>query len=50
VNERSIGKMSPCILHGGEILTLGRLMLLFLPPRHFAEHVRAVAPPPEFDK
>jgi hypothetical protein len=48
VNERDIGKMTPHTLRGGEILTLGRLMLLFLPPRNFAEHVRGIAPPPEF--
>jgi hypothetical protein len=48
VNERDIGKMTPHPLRGGEILTLGRLMLLFLPPRDFAEHVRGVAPPSEF--
>jgi hypothetical protein len=50
VNEKSIGKLSPCPLQGGEILTLGRLMLLFLPPRHFAEHVRGVAPPAGFNR
>lgn len=48
VNERDIGKMTPHPLRGGEILTLGRLMLLFLPPRDFAEHVRGVAPPSDF--
>lgn len=50
VNEIDIGKMTPCQLYGGEIITLGRLMLLFLPPRHFVEHVRGVAPPPEFSR
>ncbi|HEY5283397.1 MAG TPA: FHA domain-containing protein [Polyangia bacterium] len=50
VNEIDIGKMAPCPLHGGEIITLGRLMLLFLPPRQFAEHVRAIAPPRDFDR
>jgi pSer/pThr/pTyr-binding forkhead associated (FHA) protein len=49
VNERNIGKLTPCPIQGGEILTLGRLMVLFLPPRHFAEHVRGVAPPPDLD-
>lgn len=48
VNEVSIGKLTPFTLQGGEILTLGRLMMLFLPPRLFAEHVRGVAPPPDF--
>jgi pSer/pThr/pTyr-binding forkhead associated (FHA) protein len=48
VNEIDIGKMTPRALHGGEIITLGRLMLIFLPPRNFAEHVRGIAPPPEF--
>lgn len=50
VNEVDIGKMTPCRLQGGEIITLGRLMLLFLPPRLFVEHVHGVAPPPEFGK
>ena len=50
VNEVDIGKLTPCTIHGGEIITLGRLMLLFLPPRQFSEHVRGVAPPPEFGK
>lgn len=50
VNEIDIGKLAPCTLRGGEIITLGRLMMLFLPPRQFAEHVRAVAPPSEFGK
>jgi hypothetical protein len=50
VNEIDIGKMAPCPLRGGEIITLGRLMLLFLPPRQFAEHVRAIAPPRDFGK
>lgn len=48
VNEIDIGKMTPCVLQGREIITLGRLMLLFLAPGQFAEHVRGVAPPPEF--
>jgi hypothetical protein len=48
VNEKDIGKMTPVPLQGREILTLGRLMLLFLPAQHFAEHVRGVAPPPGF--
>jgi hypothetical protein len=48
VNEVDIGKMAPCLLRGGEVITLGRLMLLFLPPRQFAEHVRAVSPPSDF--
>ncbi|HEX7499849.1 MAG TPA: FHA domain-containing protein [Polyangia bacterium] len=48
VNEVDIGKMTPRVLQGGEVITLGRLMLLFLPPQHFAEHVRGVVPPPEF--
>ena len=50
VNEKAIGKLSPCALAGGEILTLGRLMLLFLPPRHFADHVRRLAPPAGFNR
>jgi len=50
VNEVDIGKMTPCSIRGGEIVTLGRLMLLFLPPRHFAEYVRGITPPPEFDR
>lgn len=50
VNEVEIGKMKPFPLQGGEVLTLGRLMLLFLLPAQFAEHVRGVAPPPEFDR
>jgi FHA domain len=50
VNEIDIGKMTPCALHGGEIITLGRLMLLFLPTRQFAEHIRGITPPPEFGK
>ena len=50
VNEIEIGKLAPCVLRGGEIITLGRLMLLFLPPRHFAEHVQAIALPPNFDR
>jgi hypothetical protein len=48
VNEIDIGKMTPCAIKGREIITLGRLMLLFLPPLQFAEHVRGIAPPPEF--
>jgi hypothetical protein len=50
VNEIDIGKLTPYKLQGGEIITLGRLMLLFLPPQQFAEHVRGVAPPPEFGR
>jgi hypothetical protein len=50
VNEIDIGKMTPHILRGGEIITLGRLMMLFLPPRHFMEHVRAIAPPVNLGK
>jgi pSer/pThr/pTyr-binding forkhead associated (FHA) protein len=50
VNEKDIGKMTPFPLQGREILTLGRLMLLFLPAQHFAEHVRAVALPPGFGR
>jgi hypothetical protein len=50
VNETAIGKMTPHPLQGGEILTLGRLMVLFLPPQNFAQHVRGIAPPPEFGK
>lgn len=49
VNDADIGRMTPRILQGGEILTLGRLMLLFLPPKNFAEHVRGVAPPSSFE-
>jgi hypothetical protein len=49
VNDADIGRMTPRILQGGEILTLGRLMLIFLPPRHFADHVRGVAPPGSFE-
>lgn len=48
VNEKEIGKMTPFPLQGREILTLGRLMLLFLLPQQFAEHVHAIAPPPDF--
>ena len=48
VNEVSIGKLTPCTLHGGEIITLGRLMLLFLPPRQFVEHVHGITPPADF--
>jgi hypothetical protein len=48
VNEIDIGKKTPFGLQGGEILTLGRLMLIFLPPKQFAEHVRGVAMPTEF--
>jgi pSer/pThr/pTyr-binding forkhead associated (FHA) protein len=50
VDDRDIGKMTPNILKGGEILTLGRLMLHFLPPRHFAEHVKAISLPHGFDR
>jgi hypothetical protein len=50
VNEVDIGKMVPKRLVGGEIITLGRLMMLFLPPRHFVEHVRGVAPPSDFER
>jgi len=50
VNEKDIGKMTPHPLQGGEILTLGRLMVLFLPPQHFAQHVQGVAPPPNLSK
>ena len=50
VNEADIGKLTPHTLHGREIITLGRLMLLFLPPTMFAEHVRGVVPPTEFGK
>ena len=50
VNEIDIGKLTPCALQGGEIITLGRLMLLFLPSAQFAEHVRGIVPPPEFGK
>ena len=50
VNEVDIGKLTPCPLQGGEIITLGRLMLLFLPPKQFVEHVHGIAPPPEFGK
>lgn len=50
VNEKEIGKMTPFPLQGREILTLGRLMLLFLLPQQFVEHVRGVAPPPGFEK
>jgi len=50
VNEHGIGKMTPSHLQGGEILTLGRLMLLFLPPRQFTEHVQGVALPPDFER
>lgn len=48
VNEKEIGKMTPFPLQGREILTLGRLMLLFLLPQQFAEHIGALAPPPDF--
>ena len=48
VDDIDIGKMTPHPLRGGEILTLGRIMLLFLPPDHFAEHVRGVVPPGDF--
>ena len=48
VNEVDIGKLTPCVLQGGEVITLGRLMLLFLPPRQFFDYVRGIAPPPEF--
>jgi predicted component of type VI protein secretion system len=48
VNETDIGKMKPFPLQGGEILTLGRLMLLFLLPQQFAEYVQKVAPPADF--
>ena len=50
VNEKEIGKMTPFPLQGREILTLGRLMVLFLLPQQFAEHVNGVAPPPDFEK
>jgi hypothetical protein len=49
VDDVDIGRMTPKILQGGEILTLGRLMLLFLPAKHFADHVRGVAPPSNFE-
>lgn len=49
VDEVDIGKLKPHPLHGREILTLGRLMLLFLPPQHFAEHIRGVSPPGDFE-
>jgi hypothetical protein len=45
VDDLDIGKMSPKVLRGGEILTLGRLMMYFLPPRQFLEYVRGIAPP-----
>jgi hypothetical protein len=48
VDGVAIGKLSPHVLRGGESITLGRLMLLFLPPREFADHVGRVAPPSEF--
>lgn len=48
VDGIAIGKLAPHKLAGGEILTMGRLMLYFLPPREFVEHVRGVAPPDEF--
>jgi hypothetical protein len=48
VDGTEIGKLTPHALRGGEILTLGRLMLFFLPPRQFVEHVRGIAPPAEF--
>jgi pSer/pThr/pTyr-binding forkhead associated (FHA) protein len=50
VNEKEIGKMAPFPLQGREILTLGRLMVLFLLPQQFVEHVRGVAPPADFEK
>jgi hypothetical protein len=49
VNEKEIGKMTPFPLQGREILTLGRLMVLFLLPQQFVEHVRGVAPPAGFE-
>ena len=49
VDETDIGRMTPRTLKGGEILTLGRVMLHFLPPRHFADYVRKVAPPRDDD-
>jgi pSer/pThr/pTyr-binding forkhead associated (FHA) protein len=48
VDGTEIGKLIPHALRGGEILTLGRLMLFFLPPRQFVEHIRGIAPPAEF--
>jgi hypothetical protein len=48
VDGVEIGTRMPHRLAGGEILTMGRLMLYFLPPREFVEHVRAVAPPGDF--
>jgi len=48
VDGTEIGKLAPHKLAGGEILTMGRLMLYFLPPREFVEHVRGVAPPSDF--
>lgn len=49
VDEQDIGKMAPHTLRGGEVITLGRLMLLFLLPRQFADHVRGVALPNDFE-
>jgi hypothetical protein len=48
VDGTPIGKLIPHPLRGGEILTLGRLMLLFLPPREFQEYIRNLAPPQDF--
>jgi len=48
VDGIAIGKLTPHKLAGGEILTMGRLMLYFLPPREFVEHVRGVSLPGEF--
>lgn len=48
VDGVTIGKNLPYKLRGGECLTLGRLLLLFLPQREFILYVRSLIPPPDF--
>jgi len=43
-----IAKQSPQKLRGGESLTLGRLLLLFLPPREFHAYITKLVPTNEF--
>lgn len=43
-----IEKNKPHKLQGGECLTLGRLLLLFLPQREFISYIRRLVPPPDF--
>ena len=48
VDGVKLGKLAPHPLRGGECLTLGRLLLMFLPPREFQAYVAKRGLPGEF--